>query len=106
MLEEPLVTVFGSPLKRANGPEAVRPRMARRVEGTPPLPISRATRKVLVVAVAKTEEAAPRKTTTPRTTPPSHPPLSPILNDRPGPVGGPLRSFAHLWPLVTSDKLS
>ena len=38
------------------------------------------------------------------TTPPSHPPLSPILNDRPGPVGGRLRSFAHLWPLVTSDK--
>ena len=61
MLEEPPVTVFGSPLKRAKGPEAVRPRKARRVEGTPPLlPISLVTRKVPVKAVAKAEEAAPR----------------------------------------------
>ena len=86
------VTVFGSPLKRAKGPEAVRPRKAR-VEGTPPLPISRATRKVPVVAVAKAEEAAPRKTPTPSTTPPSHPPLSPMLNDRPGLVGGAVEVF-------------
>ena len=41
---------------------------------------------------------------TPLIIPPSHPPLSPMQNDRPGPVGGRLRSFAHLWPLVTSDK--
>ena len=41
---------------------------------------------------------------TPLIIPPSHPPLSPMPNDRPGPVGGRLRSFAHLWPLVTSDK--
>ena len=83
----------------------VRPRKARRVEGTPPLlPISPVTRKVPVVAVAKAEEAAPRKTPTPRTTPPSHPPLNPMLNARPGPVGCRLRSFAHLWLLVTSDK--
>ena len=95
---------IGSPLKRAKDPEAVRPRKARRVEGTPLPPISPVTRKVPVVAVAKAEEAAPRKTPTPPTTPPSHPPLSPMLNDRPGPVGGRLRSFAHLWPLVTSDK--
>ena len=54
--------------------------------------------------MAKAEEAAPRKTPIPPTTPPNHPPLSPMLNDRPGPVGGWLRSFAHLWPLVTSNK--
>ena len=41
---------------------------------------------------------------TPLIIPPSHPPLSPMRSDRPGPVGGRLRSFAHLWPLVTSDK--
>ena len=89
VLGEPPVTVFGSPLKRAKGPEAVRPRKARTVEGTPPLPlISSVTRKVPVVAVAKAEEAAPKKMPTPPTTPPSHPPLSPMLNDRPGPGGG------------------
>ena len=104
VLEEPPVTIFGFPLKRAKDPEAVRPRKARRVEETPLSPISPVTRKVPVVAVAKAEEAAPRKTPTLPTTPPSHPPLSPMLNDRSGPVGGRLRSFAHLWPLVTSDK--
>ena len=106
VLGRPLATVFGSPLKRAKDPEAVRPRKARRVEATPPFPLTMPqTKKVPVVVGAKAEEAAlKRKTPTPHITPQSHLPLSPMLNDRPGPVGGRLRSFAHLWPLVTSDK--
>ena len=56
------------------------------------------------VAAARAAEEAPKRMPTPLIIPPSHPPLSPMQNDRPGPVGGRLRSFAHLWPLVTSDK--
>ena len=75
----------------------------------PPLPPAAQTAPVagpapaidLAMLVAALREAVPPP---PLIIHPSHPPLSPMRNDRPGPVGGRLRSFAHLWPLVTSDK--
>ena len=90
MLGRPLVTNFGSPLKRVKDPEEVKPRKVRRVEVTPPPLLTKAaTKKVPVVVEAKAEEAAlKRKTPTPHTTPRNHLPLNSTLNDRPGPVGG------------------
>ena len=75
---------------KVKDPEEVKPRKVRRVEVTPPPPLTKAaTKKVPVVVEAKAEEAAlKRKTPTPHTTPRNHLPLNPTLNDRPGPVGG------------------
>ena len=103
MLERPLVTDFGSPLKRVKDPEEVKPRKVRRVEVTPPPLLTKAaTKKVPFVVEAKAQEAALKRKTP--TTPRNQLPLDLTLNDRPGPVGGRLRSFPHLWPLVTLDK--
>ena len=59
--------------------------------------------EVPVEAVVGVEVEAPKRTLTPPITPQSQPPKL-IQNDQLCPVGGRLRAFAHLWPLVTSDQ--
>ena len=56
-----------------------------------------------VEAVVGVEVEAPKRTLTPPITPQNQPPKL-MQNDQLCPVGGRLRAFAHLWPLVTSDQ--
>ena len=58
---------------------------------------------VEAVAGVEAEAEAPKRTLTPPITPQSQPPKL-IQNDQLCPVGGRLRAYAHLWPLVTSDQ--
>ena len=59
--------------------------------------------EVPVEAVVGVEVEAPKKTLTPPITPQNQPPKL-MQNDQLCPVGGRLRAFAHLWPLITSDQ--